>query len=53
MYEKDRVTDLKSILLQYIHAEMNYHAAALENLSNFYRDMNARNPREDMPVTFI
>jgi hypothetical protein len=51
LYEKDRVTDFKALLLHFIHAEMGYHATALETLSNLYRDINARNPREDMPVS--
>jgi hypothetical protein len=48
-FEAERLSDNKYLLLHYIHAELAYHATALEKLTTLYGDIMMTDPRELLP----
>jgi hypothetical protein len=47
-FESERVLDNQYLFLHYIHSELKYHCAALENLSNLFFEIKGINPRENL-----
>ncbi|RZC43141.1 protein FAM92A1, partial [Asbolus verrucosus] len=47
-FEKQKIHDIKSILLDFISIEMGYHAKALEVLTNAYKGINAIDEEADL-----
>lgn len=49
-FEKQKLHDLKTILLNYITTEMGYHAKCLELLTKAYQDINRIDEEADLQV---
>ena len=49
LIEADRVKDNKYLFLHYIHSELEYHAKAVEKLSQLFNQINLIEPLEKMP----
>lgn len=49
LIEADRVKDNKYLFLHYIHFELEYHAKAVEKLSQLFNQINLIEPLEKMP----
>ena len=49
LIEADRVKDNKYLFLHYIHSELEYHAKAVEKLSQLFNQINVIEPLEKMP----
>ena len=49
LIEADRVKDNKYLFLHYIHSELEYHAKAVEKLSQLLNQINLIEPLEKMP----
>lgn len=49
-FERQKLHDVKSILLDFISIEMGYHAKALEALTNAYKTVNSINEDADLEV---
>lgn len=49
LIEADRVKDNKYLLLHYIHSEMEYHAKAVEKMSQLFNMINRIEPLEKLP----
>ena len=47
-YEKERVEDNRYLFLNYIHSELKYHCAVLEELSKLFVETNKRNVTVDL-----
>jgi hypothetical protein len=47
-YEKERVEDNRFLFLNYIHSELKYHCAVLEELSKLFVETNKRNVTVDL-----
>ena len=47
-FESERVEDNKFLFLHYIHSELKYHCAALEDLSNLFFEVKGIEPRENL-----
>jgi len=47
-FEAERVRDIKSVLLYYIHTEMAFHASCLQGLSKLYEDVSVIEPKEKL-----
>lgn len=51
-FEKQKIHDIKSILLDFISIEMGYHARALEVLTNAYKGISSIDEEADLQVKF-
>lgn len=51
-FERNKLHDLKEILLDFISGEMGYHARALELLTRAYQDVDAIDEESDLQVNF-
>lgn len=49
-FEKQKLHDVKSILLDFVATEMGYHAKALEVLTNAYKAVNSIDEEADLQV---
>ena len=49
LIEADRVKDNKYLFLHYIHSEMEYHAKAVEKMSQLFNMINSIEPLEKLP----
>lgn len=47
-FESERVIDNQFLFLHYIHSELKYHCAALENLSDLFFEIKGIDPRENL-----
>jgi hypothetical protein len=47
-FESDKCKDNKNLFLHFIHSELKYHAAALENLTNLFTEINEIDPLENI-----
>ena len=47
-FESERVLDNQYLFLHYIHSELKYHCAALENLSKLFFEIKGMDPRENL-----
>lgn len=47
-FESERCEDNKNLFLQYIHSELKYHAAVLQELSELFNSINEKEPFEDL-----
>ena len=45
-FESARCNDNKKLFLHFIHSELKYHAAALENLTSLFSQINEKEPKE-------
>lgn len=45
-FERARCNDNKKLFLHFIHSELKYHAAALENLTSLFSQINEKEPKE-------
>ena len=52
-FESERVSNDKLLLLQYIHSELAFHANAVEKLSKLFAEVNAYDPKENLPVILL
>ena len=50
-FEKQKLHDVKSILLDFVSTEMGYHAKALEVLTNAYKAINSIDEEADLQVS--
>lgn len=50
-FERQKLHDIKSILLDFITTELGYHAKALEILTKIYRQVNAIDEDADLQVS--
>jgi hypothetical protein len=47
-FEANRVDDNKAVLLHFIHAELAYHANAMQTLTKLYQEINILEPKEKL-----
>ena len=47
-FEKKRIIDHKAIFLYYIHKEMGYHTKAIEILTELYKTIKSKEPKQDL-----
>ena len=47
-FESERVLDNQYLFLHYIHSELKYHCAALENLNKLFFEIKGMDPRENL-----
>ena len=47
-FESERCEDNKNLFLQYIHSELKYHAAVLQEMSELFNSINEKEPFEDL-----
>jgi len=47
-FESERCEDNKCLFLQYIHSELKYHAAALQKMSELFKDISEKEPFEHL-----
>ena len=47
-FESERVLDNQYLFLHYIHSELKYHCAALEDLSKLFFEIKGMDPRENL-----
>lgn len=50
-FEKQKLHDIKSILLDFVSVEMGYHARALEVLTNAYKGISSIDEEADLEVS--
>jgi hypothetical protein len=50
-FEKQKLHDIKSILLDFVSVEMGYHARALEVLTNAYKGISSIDEKADLEVS--